>query len=74
MYTDNKGREIQAGTRVSGDILGVSEVNVPKGERGKKMGIECLRWEVLCATGLECDSEGRPRVVEIMEETGEEEE
>lgn len=67
VYKDSKGKEIRAGTRASGDIIGVSEMGVPKGERGRKMGVECLRWEVLCAAGLECDAEGRPRVVEVHE-------
>lgn len=75
VYKDAKGREIRAGTRASGDILGVSgEVGVPRGEKGKKMGVDCLRWEVLCAAGLECDGEGRARVVEVFEAEEEEEE
>jgi len=67
VYRDGKGKEIRAGSRASGDILGVSEVGVPKGERGRKMGVDCLRWEVLCAAGLECDADGRARVVEVYE-------
>lgn len=61
--------------RVSGDILGVSgEVGVPKGERGRKMGVDALRWEVLCAAGLECDGEGRARVVDVREQEQQEQE
>lgn len=64
VYRDQRGKEIRMGTRASGDLLGVSgEIGVPKGEKGKKIGVECLRWEVLCAAGLECDPEGRPRRV-----------
>ena len=73
VYRDQRGKEIRMGTRASGDLLGVSgEVGVPKGERGRKMGVDVLRWEVLCAVGLECDQEGQPRRVEA-ETAGEEE-
>jgi GTP-binding protein len=66
VYRDSKGKIIRMGTRVSGDILGVSsEIGVPKGEKGRKMGVDVLRWECLAAAGLESDMEGRPRSMEV---------
>lgn len=49
-----------------GDILACSAtMNHVVGGRSAKVGIDGLRWAALCAAGLECDEQGRRRVLDL---------
>lgn len=56
----------RAGLNASKDIITCSsEVDIPPGS-GKKIGIDNLRWAILSAAGLDCDSSGNVRSIEFQ--------